>query len=113
LRQRFANLSVATAFAVVALLTATAVARADGMENSLFDFNAMQQKFGQQKKQQEKQGYVLQNLKDKTGTDAGTLSFGGANDVVDPYQQFSATRNFRGSNSSEIDGPKLNLQLSF
>ena len=50
---------------------------------------------------------------DKSGKKAGTFSFGGASSAEDPYQQFGARTNFRGSTINEIDGPKLNLRLSF
>jgi hypothetical protein len=91
----------------------TATARADTIEKSFFDFQALQQKFEEQKKVELQEGYVLENVQDKSGKKKGTFSFGGTNSVTDPYQQFPASTNFRGSRDYEIDGPKLNLRLSF
>jgi hypothetical protein len=108
-----AKCRLAAAALLVALMGMPAAVRAESIEKTFFEFDTLKHKFDQQEKKRIEEGYVLESLKDKSGKKSGTFSFGGANSVEDPYQQFGARTNFRGSTINEIDGPKLNLRLSF
>ena len=113
MRSLDAMFRLAAASLLAALMGGPSAVRADSIEKTLFEFDTLKQKFDQQEKKRIEDGYVLENLKDKSGKKSGTFSFGGVNAVEDPYQQFGARTNYRGSTTYEIDGPKLNLRLSF
>jgi hypothetical protein len=87
--------------------------RADSAEPAYFDFNKLKERYEQEERQRQQEGYVLQELNGNQGKKGGRLTIGGTSDVEDPYQQFGAKTNFRGSTSDEINPPGLSLRLSF
>lgn len=100
------------AVALVSLAMAN-VARADSLQPSYLDFQALKEKYDNEKKVQLQEGYVLETLNNKSGRKTGTLSFGGETTVQDPYQGIGATTNFGSRDPNQVDGPKINLRISF
>jgi len=100
--------------AVVAIMLALpGLAHADSADPGYLNFQALKEKYDNQKKIQMQEGYVLQPLNDKSGRKIGTLSFGGETRIEDPYQGIGARTNFGARDPNEAPGAMINLRISF
>jgi len=98
---------------VVAALAMPGLAYADSANPSYLNFQALQEKYDNEKKIQMQEGYVLEPLNDKGGRKVGSLSFGGQAKTDDPYQGIGARPNFAPADPNAPPSPLINLRISF